>query len=277
MNLNELRDKAADFSDRKFGANNPVTAPVHHLKEEVEELLECFEKEEDPLDEFADCFLMMIDAFRKHYGDDVDMQKLIDACSDKLDVCETRVWGEPDEKGVYKHIKEVPVSASFINFDKKWFKDIFECITDEESNGETTENLKFNFNDDKVIISFAVNCGDYGVHRDNQVHITSKNVWVSLCEILEGGGVEDALKKALMEKLGRDINEGLPPYVSLDKIAMRLDIKQRRYYRDAGHWDVGFVQKNNKLYSVSNMKWINNVELIPIAEEEWRKDNEGYV
>lgn len=106
MNLNELKYKAADFSDRKFGADNPPTAAIHHLDEEQQELLECFEKGEDPLDEFADCFLMLIDAFRKYYGDDVDMQKLIDACSDKLDVCETRVWGKPDDRGVYKHIKK---------------------------------------------------------------------------------------------------------------------------------------------------------------------------
>lgn len=65
MTLNELRDKAADFSDRKFGVDNPPTAAIHHLEEEQKELLECFEKGEDPLDEFADCFLMLIDADRK--------------------------------------------------------------------------------------------------------------------------------------------------------------------------------------------------------------------
>ena len=106
MKLNELKDKAADFSDRTFGSKNPTTAPIHHLVEEVEELLECLENGTDPLDEFADCFLMLVDAFRKYYGNDVDMQKLIDACSDKLDVCETREWGKPDEKGVFKHIKK---------------------------------------------------------------------------------------------------------------------------------------------------------------------------
>ena len=108
MNLtfNQLRDKAASFSDRTFKASNPVTAPIHHLKEEVEELLECFEKDLDPETEFADCFLLLIDAFRKHYGNDVDMQKLINISSNKLDICEERTWSEPDENGVFKHIKK---------------------------------------------------------------------------------------------------------------------------------------------------------------------------
>jgi hypothetical protein len=104
MNLNDLKYKAADFSDRTFGKTNPVTAPIHHLKEEVDELLECLENNTDPSDEFADCFLMLIDTFRKYYGNDVDMNDLIDMASKKLDVCETREWGEPDKNGVYKHL-----------------------------------------------------------------------------------------------------------------------------------------------------------------------------
>jgi hypothetical protein len=106
MNLNELKYKAASFSDRTFGVHNPITGPLHHLHEEIDEILHCIVNNEDPLDEFADCFLMLTDAFRKHYGNDVDMQKLIDASSDKLDVCETRKWGKPDKHGVFKHIKE---------------------------------------------------------------------------------------------------------------------------------------------------------------------------
>ena len=106
MDLNELKYKAADFSDRTFGINNPITGALNHIYEEVDEVILCLGEKIDPLDEFADIFLMLIDAFRKYYGDDVDMQKLIDACSKKLDVNESRKWGEPDENGVIKHIKE---------------------------------------------------------------------------------------------------------------------------------------------------------------------------
>lgn len=113
MSLNQLKDKALKFSDKTFGKGRSPSAPIHHLKEEVLELIECFEDGKDPLDEFADCTLLLIDAFRMAYGDNVDMGKLINACSDKLDVCETRKWGTPDENGVVKHIKE-PI----IDYDK---------------------------------------------------------------------------------------------------------------------------------------------------------------
>ena len=106
MNFNELKYKAANFSDKTFGKNNPITGPLTHIHEEIDEILLCLSQDEDPLDEFADVLLMLVDAFRKHYGDSVDMQILIDAASKKLDINETRKWGEPDENGVIKHIKE---------------------------------------------------------------------------------------------------------------------------------------------------------------------------
>jgi hypothetical protein len=106
MNLNELKYKAADFSDRTFGRDNPMTGALNHIYEEVDEVLLCLDEGTDPLDEFADIFLMLIDAFRKYYGDDVDMQKLINASSEKLDINETRKWGDPDKNGVIKHIKK---------------------------------------------------------------------------------------------------------------------------------------------------------------------------
>jgi len=105
MNLNELKDKAIHFSDTTFGKGRKASAPAYHLVEEVEELLDALKDNEDVDTEFADCFLLLIDAFRMHYGDDVNMQKLIDISSHKLDICYTREWGEPDKNGVVKHIK----------------------------------------------------------------------------------------------------------------------------------------------------------------------------
>lgn len=106
MNFNQLKEKASIVSDKVFGPQNPKTAPVRKLTEEVEELLESLMIDEDPSEEFADCFLLLIDAYRKHFGDDVDMQKLIDDSSKKLDIVAKRVWGDPDEHGVFQHIKE---------------------------------------------------------------------------------------------------------------------------------------------------------------------------
>lgn len=106
MNFNELKYKAAKISDEKFGRENPVSAPILKLIEEIGEVLDCINKGEDPQVEFADCFLLLVDAYRKYYGDDVDMQSLIDVASDKLDIVAKRKWGSPNEHGVYKHVKE---------------------------------------------------------------------------------------------------------------------------------------------------------------------------
>jgi len=107
MDFNELKNKAAKISDETFGRANPVKAPILKLVEEIGELLECLDKNEDPQVEFADCFLLLVDAYRKYYGDDVDMQTLIDVSSEKLDIVAKRKWGTPDKNGVYKHIKDV--------------------------------------------------------------------------------------------------------------------------------------------------------------------------
>lgn len=106
MNLNGIKDKAARISDQMFGKGNPATAPMLKLVEEVAEVLDCINKGEDPRVEFADCFLLLLDAYRKYYGDDVDMQTLIDVSSEKLDIVAKRKWGKPNEHGVYKHIPD---------------------------------------------------------------------------------------------------------------------------------------------------------------------------
>jgi hypothetical protein len=106
MNLKGIKDKAARISDQMFGRGNPVTAPLLKMKEEIDEVIECIDKGEDPQVEFADCFLLLLDAYRKYYGDDVDMQTLIDVSSEKLDIVAKRKWGKPNEHGIYKHIPE---------------------------------------------------------------------------------------------------------------------------------------------------------------------------
>lgn len=65
-------------------------------------------------------------------------------------------------------------------------------------------------------------------------------------------------------------------YVKLGSSALRLT-SDNTYYRDAGIWEVEYKLIDGKLFSVSTMDHLNNVELIPITEEEWYKDNEGYV
>ena len=106
LTLEQLKYKAAQVSDDMFGRDRPAIGPVKKLKDEVDELLECFENDEDASEEFADCFLILLDAYRKHFGDDVDLQKLIDDSSDKLDVVMNRIYKETDVPGVFQHVKE---------------------------------------------------------------------------------------------------------------------------------------------------------------------------
>jgi len=107
MNLNDLKNKAANFSDSQFGKDRLPVEPLKHLKEEVDELMEALTNGGDPETEYADCFLLLIDSFRKYYPG-LDMQHLIDVCSRKLDINASRQW-KLDDDGVYRHIKEKSV------------------------------------------------------------------------------------------------------------------------------------------------------------------------
>lgn len=107
LSFNEFRDKAIKFSDETFGKDNKSRkkSVAHHLIEETQELLKAIETDGDVETEFADCFALLVDCFRMHYGDDVNMQELINMASKKLDICKTRVWEKPDENGVVRHVK----------------------------------------------------------------------------------------------------------------------------------------------------------------------------
>jgi hypothetical protein len=101
--LNYLKDEIRDFSEEKFGVRTDASGPLHHLQEEVEELIDVLGKgglaEEE---EWADCLLLLLDAFRIRYGNDTSFNKLLHFALNKLDVIKKRDWDvEPDENGVY--------------------------------------------------------------------------------------------------------------------------------------------------------------------------------
>jgi len=124
MKLNKLKYKAAKVSDAKFGVMSPPSVPLIKLKEEIDEVLECFDKLTDPEEEFADCLLLLIDAYRKYYGNSIPMKRLLKIASKKLDVVMEREWGKPNEYGVYKHIKEPEIDQSkVINVDPVYIKE----------------------------------------------------------------------------------------------------------------------------------------------------------
>lgn len=78
-----------------------------------------------------------------------------------------------------------------------------------------------------------------------------------------------------------------PPYVKASGVALRLHNPEQgnfgwrenhvEYYRDAGFWSVDINIVGDKLWTIAEGDKINNIELIPITKQEWRKDNRGYI
>lgn len=96
--LEQIRFQVSAFSLKTFG-KRPYTAPLHHLKKEIEEVLE-----EGKLSEYADCLLLLLDSFNSRYPD-MHTDDLLRASAEKLDyVDKNYVWGEPDEHGDCQHI-----------------------------------------------------------------------------------------------------------------------------------------------------------------------------
>ena len=96
--LNDFIAERNEFSSKTFGTPEvrDCIAPLKHLQEEVQELID------NPTDtmEWADCFLLLLDAsWRKGYSID----DLIDFGRKKLEINKKRTW-KLKENGVYKHV-----------------------------------------------------------------------------------------------------------------------------------------------------------------------------
>jgi hypothetical protein len=53
--------------------------------------------------EYADCLILLLDAYRMNGGRADD---LIETCYKKLEINRKRKWGKPDTNGVVEHIRE---------------------------------------------------------------------------------------------------------------------------------------------------------------------------
>ena len=97
--IQRLQNVLGEWSDKTFGNIDNPTGCLNHLKKEVDELID------SPRDEmeYADCMMLIIDAYRKIGG---TADELVQACFEKYDICLTRTWGPPDENGVSQHIRE---------------------------------------------------------------------------------------------------------------------------------------------------------------------------
>ena len=116
--LQEFMDVQDEWATKTFGVGDG-TGTLHHLKEEVGELIEAVGNSnegrrrgvsiqklaglavEERL-EFADCFILLLNAASKR---GMTAESLMDAARHKQQINFKRKWGEPDENGVVNHIK----------------------------------------------------------------------------------------------------------------------------------------------------------------------------
>ena len=121
IGLQQLMDDISEWSDATFGNGQRNPAIVHHLKKEVDELIEAlnilkvlgcdnsvgigeFGRQLSKTEmEYADCFMLLLDSAH-HFGMTAD--DILKAASKKLEINKQRKWGNPDENGVIEHIKD---------------------------------------------------------------------------------------------------------------------------------------------------------------------------
>ena len=111
--LQNLMFEIASWSDKTFGSAQRNPGIIHHLKEEVKELLEVVTAYEaskpdgkllkESKYEYADCLMLLLDS-AYHIG--FSAEELIFATFEKLEVNKNREWQQPDENGLCHHIKK---------------------------------------------------------------------------------------------------------------------------------------------------------------------------
>lgn len=107
--LQTLMDAIAKWSDATFGEGQKTIPILYHLQKEVSELMEAVTLDkalgrwsDKTTEEFADCFMLLIDA-ATHHG--ITAKELIDVSQAKLEINKNRKWGKPDENGVIEHLQ----------------------------------------------------------------------------------------------------------------------------------------------------------------------------
>jgi hypothetical protein len=79
------------------------------------------------------------------------------------------------------------------------FEQLFHEATEEESNGETLEQLEITQSQNTVTFDFRVDCGRQGIHKDNKVIVNNRGIiQIDLAEVIEGGGIKDSLEEKIL-------------------------------------------------------------------------------
>jgi hypothetical protein len=97
LDFNSLQKIHGEWADKTFGIRTAI-APLHHLKKEVQEVIE----QPNDITEYADCFLLLMYSARLA---GFNMDDLYYASFEKFMINQKRQWAKPDENGVVEHIR----------------------------------------------------------------------------------------------------------------------------------------------------------------------------
>lgn len=99
----ELFEAVTTWQEKTFTKATALSI-AYHLQEEVKELISDIEANSDDRRlEYADCFLLLFGAAK---ADGYSYEDICNLIAEKFEIVKSRKWGEPDAKGVVKHIKE---------------------------------------------------------------------------------------------------------------------------------------------------------------------------
>ena len=98
MNWSATQKTMAEWSKNTF-KNSSILSNIAHLRDEIDEI----EEFPDNIEEWADVIILYMNAA---YLSGHLMNDILVAVHKKFEKNKSRSWGEPDERGVVKHIDE---------------------------------------------------------------------------------------------------------------------------------------------------------------------------
>lgn len=98
-----LTNEIVEWATQTFGERQQSVIPVvNHLKKEVDELLEALKSGGDYKDEFADCFMLLLESANSKK---INVNELVNLTRSKLEKNKKRKWGLPNSDGIIEHIQ----------------------------------------------------------------------------------------------------------------------------------------------------------------------------